>query len=104
MRTQFVNEIEISFKHSQNLLNQLQAKLREQDLRHKFELDKYKNAMDAKFKSLIGTREQEWEKAWEKREDVLSSKDRKLKEADAEKHTLKETLARKDYELEAISL
>ena len=99
-----MNEIEISFKHTQNMLNQLQSKLREQEMKHKFELDKYKTAMDSKFKSFIGTREQEWEKAWEKREDVLNNKDRKLKESESEKHNLKETLARKEYELDAISL
>lgn len=86
------------------MLNQLQSKLREQDLKHKFELDKYKSAMDTKFKTLVSTREQEWEKAWEKREEVITSKDRKVKDSEVERAALKETLARKEYELEAISM
>lgn len=77
--------------------------MRENELRHKFDVDKYKNSMDQKFKSLIGTREQEWEKAWEKREDVIVSKDRKVRELENERTTLKDTLSRKEFELESLS-
>ena len=84
------------------MLNQMQAKVREQEMRQKFEQDKYKTNMDSKFKSLISGREQEWEKAWEKREEVLQNKDRKLREAEGQITGLREQVTRKEYELEAL--
>ena len=97
-----MNEVEISFKHAQNMLNQMQAKVREQEMRQKFEVDKYKTNMDSKFKSLISSREQEWEKAWEKREEVLQSKDKKLRETENQVGALREQVTRKEYEMEAL--
>lgn len=92
--------MEISFKHTQNMLGQLQAKVRESDMKRAYEADKYRTAMDSKFKGLISTREQEWEKAWEKREEVITTKDKRMREAEAERNTLREAVARKEAEIE----
>ncbi len=83
------------------MIHQLQSKLKENELRHKYEVDKFKTAMDSKFNTLSRSRENEWEKAWEKREKLIIEMEKKLKEVEAERHTLRETLNIKEFEIEA---
>jgi hypothetical protein len=46
LRTHFINECELSFKQTQNVFTQLSSKLRESELRGKFELDKTRTHME----------------------------------------------------------
>lgn len=73
-------------------------------MRHKYEQDKYQIAMEARFKSLIGSREQEWEKAWEKKDDILTIKDRLIHDVAYEQQTLKDVIARNELEIESFQM
>lgn len=55
--------------------------------------------LENKFKTLISTREQEWEKAWEKRDQLLAQKEETLRNMESEFIRVKELLAERDSEV-----
>lgn len=86
-------------KQSHSLYQMMLSKIKEINLKQKYDQEKYQLAMETKFKSLITQREQEWERAWEKRDSVLANKDSLTKELDAERTTLRELLGKREAEV-----
>ena len=78
----------------------MQSKLRETSLKQTYDRDLYKKSLDSKFKSLISSREHEWETAWAKREELLTHKDQKLHSLEVELARTREALSKREFEVE----
>ncbi|TNV86198.1 hypothetical protein FGO68_gene12493 [Halteria grandinella] len=100
IKSQCINELTLSSKQSQSLFALCAAKLKESTLRQNYDQEKFQLVLESKFKSLISTREQEWEKAWEKRDQLLHQKEESLRLIEGEYLKVKELLGERESEVQ----
>lgn len=99
LKRHFLSELDLNKKHFENMLSSVLSKSREVQIQGKYKIDKVKYMFEQKFKDEFSKREQEWETAWEKREDAVTLKDRSIKELEQEKLSMKESIHKLELEL-----
>ena len=101
-KRQFLSEIEMNRRQLEHSVLAIASKAKEIQYTTKFKLEKLQYAYEQKFSHEFSQREAEWERAWEKREDVIGEKERNLKELELEKSKLRELITK--LEVEAVQV
>ncbi|CDW74899.1 UNKNOWN [Stylonychia lemnae] len=99
LKRHFKSELEMNKKQTESQLLAIISKAREISYTWKFKLEKLQYHYEQKFQKEFNAREIEWEKVWEKREDVIASKEKTIKDLEGEKIINRETIARLEIEL-----
>jgi hypothetical protein len=80
LKNQGLNEVQLSGKQQTSLVSLAASKFKEFTLRSNYDQERFQLLLENKFKSLISQREAEWERAWDKRDQLLAAKDAQIRD------------------------
>eukprot|EP00347_Sterkiella_histriomuscorum_P012537 403368193 len=102
LKRHFTSELEMSKKHMESQLLAIISKARENSYTQKFKLEKLQYHYEQRFQKEFNVREAEWEKVWEKREEIISQKDKAIKDLETERLSSREILVKQEGEINVL--